>query len=325
VAGRLGATRDFHHRLLALAAALVVAGPLAAQSVRDPLPVEPTGRSGAAIFPVVEGWGPLRDGTIVILLGYFNRNSAQPIDVPIGPNNRIEPGGPDYGQPTHFEPRRHHGVFAIPVPKDSGPKKLTWTLRANGQTTNVSMWLNPAYRLNFFKHAANGNEPPVVRFSPGGPTHTGPPQGFAQTLTGRVGEPLPLALWASDVPPSQRDAEEELAEIRGRRPFTEPIAIVGDQTIGGAPAKRPAGRKPDVIVTWKKFRAPGGVTFSRNALPVLTKGDRAAVVEAATSATFDGPGEYILRAQVNDESGEDGAGDQCCWTNVLVKVAIAAK
>src|SRR5437762_10343548 len=44
---------------------------------------------------------------------------------------------------------------------------------------------------------------------------------------------------------------------------------------------------------------------------------------AATTATFSTPGEYILRAQANDASGDGGAGFQCCWTNVHVKVTVA--
>ena len=43
---------------------------------------------------------------------------------------------------------------------------------------------------------------------------------------------------------------------------------------------------------------------------------------ASTTATFDTPGEYIMRAQVNDESGEGGNGDQCCWTTALVRVNV---
>src|SRR5215217_4441012 len=102
----------------------------------------PAGLSqGLQVFPAIEGWGPLKDGTNAIQVGYFNRNKEQVIDVPIGPNNRIEPGGPDMGQPTHFEPGRHYGVFTIPVPKDFGNKKLTWTLVTNGQTTQVQLSL----------------------------------------------------------------------------------------------------------------------------------------------------------------------------------------
>ena len=299
----------------------------ATQAPRAPLPVEPIGRSGAAIFPAFEGWGPLHDGTVVLLLGYYNRNST-PVDIPVGSNNSIEPGGPDLGQPTHFEPRRQHGLFAIVVPKDLGTKKLTWTLRANGQTAAVSFWLNPLYKLDFFKHAANGNEPPVVRVSRSGAPHSGPPQGFAESLSGAVGRPVPLTLWVSDVPTIRPDASDEIAAIRSRTTLADPVAIVGDQTIGGAPAPVPTaprearGSRPDVLVTWKKHRGPGNVSFSRNAISLLTKGDPKLVVEAATTALFDAPGDYVLRAQVNDDSGEDGGGDQCCWTTALVKVTI---
>ena len=44
--------------------------------------------------------------------------------------------------------------------------------------------------------------------------------------------------------------------------------------------------------------------------------------KVTTTATFSQPGDYILRAQVNDRSGEGGGGFQCCWTNAHVKVTI---
>jgi hypothetical protein len=44
--------------------------------------------------------------------------------------------------------------------------------------------------------------------------------------------------------------------------------------------------------------------------------------KASTTATFSEPGEYILRAQANDTTGEGGRGFQCCWTNVHVKVTV---
>src|SRR5688572_25079783 len=123
--------------LVALGAACVAALPAAAQKSRQPLTLEPLGVTGEAIFPAYEGWGPVKDGSSVFLIGYYNRNNKESLDIPIGQNNRIEPGGPDYGQPTHFEPSREHGVFAIRVPKDFGSKKLTWTITANGQTSAV--------------------------------------------------------------------------------------------------------------------------------------------------------------------------------------------
>ena len=61
-------------------------------------------------------------------MGYFNRNTKQELDIPIGPDNRIEPGGPDRGQPTHFLTGRQWGVFAFKAPPDFAGQKLTWTL-----------------------------------------------------------------------------------------------------------------------------------------------------------------------------------------------------
>src|SRR5215216_2974460 len=58
-----------------------------------PLPLAPTGTSGVAISPALEGWWKNADGTATILIGYYNRND-QVLDIPVGPNNRIEPGGP---------------------------------------------------------------------------------------------------------------------------------------------------------------------------------------------------------------------------------------
>ena len=308
-----------------------VAAPVGAQLPRAPLVLEPMGARGEAIFPAFEGWGPDQNGDTVLLLGYYNRNKSQEIVIPIGPDNRIEPEGPDYGQPTHFYPSRQHGVFAIKVPKDFGTKKLTWTLTANGQTSTVSFWLNPPYWVNFFKHPANGNEPPVVRFDRNGPTLTGPPVSIAQTLSGTVGKPIALRLWASDAPTNLNSAEDELA-ARNRAVATnrapESIAIIGDQIIGGAGrgaagAAGAGARAPDVTVNWRKHRGPGEVTFAQDRIPLTTDRNPATVLEAATTATFSAPGEYVVRAQVNDTSGDGGGGDQCCWTTALVRVSVS--
>src|SRR5579862_5215200 len=95
------------------------------------LPLEPPHEAGASVTGAFEGWFKNADGTFSLLLGYFNRNTKEEVDVPIGPDNRIEPGGPDYGQPTHFLLGRQWGMFTVKVPADFGSKKLTWTLVAN--------------------------------------------------------------------------------------------------------------------------------------------------------------------------------------------------
>jgi hypothetical protein len=97
------------------------------------LPIEPVKESGQSVTGAFEGWYQNSDGSYTLLVGYFNRNAKQSLDIPIGPNNRIEPGGPDLGQPTHFQPRRQWGVFTIVVPKGFGKNRLTWTIVANGR------------------------------------------------------------------------------------------------------------------------------------------------------------------------------------------------
>src|SRR5215813_13643436 len=101
------------------------------------LPLEPEHESGAGITGAFEGWFKNADGTFSLLLGYYNRNTKQELDIPIGPGNRIDPGGPDQGQPTHFLIGRQWGLFTIKVPADFGKNKLTWTITANGQNLAI--------------------------------------------------------------------------------------------------------------------------------------------------------------------------------------------
>ena len=69
----------------------------------SPLPLsQPIRERGSSVTGAYEGWYRNKDGSVSLLVGYFNRNTKQELDIPIGPNNRIEPGGPDQGQPTHF-------------------------------------------------------------------------------------------------------------------------------------------------------------------------------------------------------------------------------
>ena len=49
--------------------------------------------TGQDVAPVFEGWEQNADGTFNLVFGYFNRNWEEEVDVPIGPENSIEPGG----------------------------------------------------------------------------------------------------------------------------------------------------------------------------------------------------------------------------------------
>jgi hypothetical protein len=104
--------------------------------------------SGQPLSPAYEGWMPNADGTFTMYFGYMNSNWLQEFDVPIGPDNSIEPGGPDQGQPTHFYPRRNPFLFTIKVPKDLGSKELIWTLTANGKTEKAYASLKTDYQID---------------------------------------------------------------------------------------------------------------------------------------------------------------------------------
>ena len=266
------------------AMALIASGLIASAQ----LPLQPVRDAGQGVTPAFEGWYQNEDGSYSLLVGYFNRNLKETLDVPIGPNNRVEPGGPDQGQPTHFLPRRGWGVFTIRVPKDFGDKRLTWTITANGQTNSVPVGLIKGYQVEPYKEAAQGNEPPRLQLEPNGRTFFGPPNGIALTLSGTAGQPVTISGIVTD-----SGADD---------PDLTPIQL----------------KQPPITLFLSKYRGPGEITFSEER-PRPEKDGKFTV-----TATFSAPGEYIVRVQANDRSGDGGGGFQCCWTNAHVKVNVTA-
>jgi hypothetical protein len=258
------------------------------------LPLQPPRESGQSITPAFEGWFKNDDGTFTLLVGYFNRNQKETLEIPVGPNNRIEPGGPDMGQPTQFLPRRQWGVLTIKVPADFGTKRLTWTIVAHNQPMSIPLGLTKGYQVEPYKDAAEGNTPPVVKFAADGQEFQGPPLAVAATFEATVGKPLELTVWAKD------DAHVDGEEANRIRPPDAPPP------------------PPPVSVTWTKHRGDGEVTFAE----AKPKVDPPKDGKATTTATFSRAGEYTLRLQANDSSGEGGGGFQCCWTNAYVKVNV---
>jgi len=103
---------------------------------------------GQNIAPSFDGWMPNPDGTIELLFGYLNRNFEEHLYIPVGPNNMLEPGRPDQGQPTYFFPRRNMHVFRVTVPRDFGKKELVWTITSNGKTERAYASLKPEFILD---------------------------------------------------------------------------------------------------------------------------------------------------------------------------------
>jgi hypothetical protein len=260
------------------------------------LPLEPPHDTGQSVTGAYEGWFPNPDGTFSFLFGYFNRNVKEEADIPIGPDNDIEPGGPDRGQPTHFLVRRQWGMFTVTVPKDFGNQKVTWTLMVHGVRTVIPASLNPLWELSPFKEAGMGNTPPVISFGEGAASVQGP-RPVTESLTATMGIPLALNLWVGD------DAKTF--------PGDKPPAISA------------------VSLKWSKYRGPGTVTFG-SVRPTVEKTDDKKPIDAVftgrstDTATFSEPGNYVLHVVANDWSGEGGRGFQCCWTNALVNVSVKA-
>lgn len=279
--------------VFALSGMVLTASTSSAQS----LPLEPPRAAGTSVTGAFEGWFKNPDGTFSILLGYYNRNQKQEVDIPIGPNNRIEPGGPDQGQPTHFMPGRSWGVFTVKVPAEFGKNKIIWTLVANGQTTSIPAWLNTDYEISPFSEISVGNTPPAIRFEENGPAAQGPRGFMAPDRTVKVDSPLQLSVWAAD--------DAKWVSNSGAKPKNMP---------------------PPVALRWTKYRGPGQVTFGAERPPIesIVRKDAKSAFngKANTTAIFSEPGDYILHLVANDYSGEGGNGFQCCWTNAQLKVSV---
>lgn len=177
-----------------LAAALTILGwtSLPAQN----LPLAPQRPEGLAVSPVFEGWYPNPDGTITLSYGYLNRNTEEIVDVPVGPGNFVSPGPEDQGQPTHFNTRRHWGVFTVTVPGDfADDARVRWTIDIRGQRFSIPAGKIPGYQIDALYAPALDEYPPVLVIEEGGPEAHGP-NGNRLSVDATVGTPLGLTAWA---------------------------------------------------------------------------------------------------------------------------------
>jgi hypothetical protein len=250
-------------------------------------PLGPSAPSGAGVAPYFDGWYANPDGSMTLSYGFMNRNASGAVDIPIGPDNRIEPAQFNGQQPTHFPVvrysafggRRERGVFAIRVPK--GHKgDVVWTLRHNGVTYSVpGRATSDYYKLSYTPQAA-GSMMPVVRFAADGPASSGREGVTTGPLTVAKGTALSIRVWMED---------------RGER---KPIPV---------------------NMLWFKHQGPGDVSFEPRSATTAPGGG-----EATTSVRFSAPGEYLLRVRVDNFGITDSApGQQCCWTNGYVRVTVS--
>jgi len=176
------------------------------------MPLAPIPKTGEPVAPFFEGWYRNPDGTFTMSLGFFNLNREQTLDIPIGPDNFIEPAEFDGAQLTHFsaETRRDRGVFHVTVPAvwEDGPQRLVWTITANGKTSSVAGRIGWEPLQLDYGPRAMGTVSPVIRFEPDGPTGQHIQGLWSERRTATVGEPMELTLWGEEV--SQRFEHDQV-------------------------------------------------------------------------------------------------------------------
>ena len=263
--------------------------------------------SGQNVVPVYEGWEPNPDGSFNMVFGYMNRNYEEQVDVPIGPENRIEPGGPDQGQPAHFYPRRQEFIFKVKVPKDWGEKDLVWTLQSHGKVEKAYGSLMPVWELSTLVYLENRRGAGALTF-PEEPNKAPSIEmiGSAQR-TAIAGEPITLSVDVSDdgyPVPFRRRARSTTSSREGKH----------DPSMNAFRAQTPAGQAvvkldPGVRlgVTWVLYRGGAGdVTFDPMRVPVVSADTASAphpgvlTGRATTKVVFSEPGTYRLRAYADD-------------------------
>ena len=235
--------------------------------------------SGQSVVPYFEGWIRKPDGTFDLVFGYFNRNWQQELAIPAGPDNTVELGGPDSGQPTYFLPRRQRFVFRVNVPKDFGKKEVVWSLTANGRTEHAFGSLLREQEITERVVLTNGGYDPGLTDPNKPPSLT-----VAPILDAVAGAPVTLTVAATD---------DGLPKPRAAPASRQtPSGTFGGQinsSTGG-------GRPPGLTVSWTQYGGPAKVTFeATGAMPVVDG-------KTVTTARFEKPGTYQLVASASDRA-----------------------
>ena len=224
---------------------------------------------GQDVSPTFEGWEGNPDGTYTLYFGYYNRNSEEEIDVPLGPENTFDLGNGDQGQPTHFYSHRRWFVFKVVVPKDwPKDKRVVWTLTTKGRTNQAKGWLQPEWEVDQMLISRNAGMDPFLRASNSNIS----PGNMAPVITGSAAQSITLPASATLTATATDDG------------LPKPGPEVG--------GRRPAG----VQIRWILYRGPAKVQFDRDlSPPVYGK-----PVTGETKVSFSMPGAYRLRAIATD-------------------------
>ena len=296
----------------ALAGALIVltAAPLYAQlpeHLRD-YPLAHRGKSGEAVAPMFNGWIKNEDGSVRMIFGFANTNREDIVDVPLGPNNHIEPAMFDGAQPTHFPvyQRRgfvglqERGAFAVTLPADMAGTEVVWTLTHAGHSYSVpGRATSTAYEMSDGERAL-GTLKPAIRFNLNGSESDDMEGIYAARITTSVGDPVTLSAYIQD---------------RGNRADYEVEQLLF-----------PLG------TAWILHQGPAVPDFEQAEITGRERAEEAGEsgasgsngwTEVTTQATFPEPGEYVIRLRVDNFTAPDSQFDNvCCWSNAYVPVTV---
>jgi hypothetical protein len=280
-------------RSLTLALIVVfVAFPRVATPQGNPEPNSFKFNVGQGVQPIFEGWAKNPDGTFSMYFGYFNRNYAETLIVPVGAENKIEPGVADRGQPTVFGTRIHRKEFSVTVPKDWGKKELVWSVTVRGTTEKAVAWLQPEWEIDPV-YAGKSRSAESLKNTP-------PKLSLDVPATTALSGPLTLTATVQDdglpVPrkPRQSAAQQAQAQPPTLKPLPDQPEIPVNVPSVAAPARPRGAQAPQgLVVNWVVWRGPGAVTFDVTTTPVKEG-------KAVATATFTKPGTYLLRARAND-------------------------
>jgi hypothetical protein len=271
---------------------------------------------GQNVSPAFEGWEQNADGTFNLLFGYMNRNWEEEIDVPVGPENNVEPGGPDQGQPTRFLPRRNRFVFRVRVPKDWGEKEMVWTLTTKGKTEKAYASLKQDYFIDDVVIASETGSLGAGTSSPEIRANKRPQVKLdgEKTRTAKVGEPLELVAWVMDDGQPKRPALTPAQLAAAARALNASPNLPRNPALN-PPSRITVGKRTGLHLSWFLYRGPADVRFDPMQTkvwedtraganspwaPLWTPPQWPADGKITARATFSAPGTYVLRARADD-------------------------
>jgi hypothetical protein len=273
--------------------------------------------SGQNVSPAYEGWEQNADGSFNFLFGYMNRNWEEEIDVPIGSDNGIEPGGPDQGQPARFLPRRNRFVFRVRVPQDFGSREMIWTLTSRGKTEKAFATLRPDYFVNDVVMASETGALGAGTSSPEIRANTRPIVTLDdnQPRTAQVGEPLSLVAFVADDGVPKPRGRNQIGSGNATSATSLPAEGRGVNRAYIPPSRVTVGKTVGLHLSWFVYRGPGKARFDPPQVKVWEDTRTGANSPWAplwvpppvphdgkwlAHVTFDTPGTYVLRALADD-------------------------